>query len=97
VCAAAAEDVDVETVGFGEEQVGLVRDECEAFEEADADTAVRHNLCEREGSRLDIVTAFDNLEVWCDGAKVLVGLLVCEVAEAQRLSNLARSKELLEL
>jgi hypothetical protein len=97
VRAARAQDVNVEAVRLGEEQVGLVGDECEALEEADADAAVGHDLGEREGGGLDIVAALDDLEVRRNRAQVLVSGLVGEVAQAQRLANLARRKQLLEL
>lgn len=95
--AAVAEDVDVEAVGLGEQQVGLVGDEREALEEADADAAVRDDLRQRQRRGLDVVPALDDLEVGRDGAQVLVRVLVGQVAEAQRLANLARREELLEL
>lgn len=44
VGAAPAEDVDVELVGLGQQQVGLARDEGEALEEADAQAAVGDDL-----------------------------------------------------
>lgn len=40
---------------------------------------MRDDLSEREGSGFDIVTTFDDLEVWSDGSQVFVGLLVCEI------------------
>jgi hypothetical protein len=97
VGAAPAEDVDVETVGLGEEQVGLVADEGEALEEADAQSAMGDDLGEGQGSGLDIEAALDDLEVGGDGAEVLVCVLVGQVAQAQSLANLARGEELLEL
>lgn len=45
--AAAAEHVDVESVGLGQQQVWFTGDEREALEEADTDVAVRDNLRER--------------------------------------------------
>lgn len=42
--ATPAEHVDVEFVGFGEEEVGFVGDEGEAFEKADAEGAVGDDL-----------------------------------------------------
>ena len=95
--AAPAEDVDVEAVGLGEEQVGLAGDEGEALEEADADAAVGDDLRERQRRRLDVVPALDDLEVRRDGAEVVVRVLVREVAEAERLADLAGRGELLEL
>ncbi len=95
--AAVAEDVDVEAVGLGEQQVGLVGDEREALEEADADAAVRDDLRQRQRRGLDVVPALDDLEVGRNGAQVLVRVLVGQVAEAQRLANLAGREELLEL
>lgn len=97
VCAAPAEDVDVELVGLGEQQVGLVGDEGEALEEADADAAVGDDLGQRQGRGLDVVPALDDLQVGRHGSQVLVRVLVGEVSEAERLSDLARREELLEL
>lgn len=95
--AAPAQDVDIEPVGLGEQQVGLVGDEGEALEEADADAAVGDDLRQGEGRGLDIGAALDDLEVRRQGAEVLVGVLVGEVAETQRLADLARCEQLLEL
>lgn len=95
--AAAAEDVDVEAVGLGQQQVGLVGDKREALEEADADAAVRDDLRERQRRGLDVVAALDYLEVRRDGAQVLVRRLVGEVAQAEGLADLAGREELLEL
>ncbi len=78
--AAVAEDVDVEAVGLGEQQVGLAGDEREALEEADADAAVGYDLRQRQRRGLDIVAALDDLEVGRDGAQVLVRVLVRQVA-----------------
>ena len=97
VGAAPAEDVDVEAVSLGEEQVRFRGDEGEALEEADADAAVDDDLGDGQGGGLDVVAALDNLEVRRDGAQVLVRVLVGEVAEAERLGDLSRSEELLEL
>lgn len=38
-----------------------------------------------EGGRLDVLAASDDLEVWADGAEVLVGVLIGQVAEAECL------------
>lgn len=95
--ASRAQDIDVETVRLGEEQVGFIGDEGEAFEEADANAAVGDDLCEGQGSSFDVVAALDDLEVGSYGAQVLVGLLVGEVAETEGLADLAGSEELLEL
>lgn len=97
VGSAPAEDVDVEAVRLGEQEVGLVRDEGETLEEADAEGAVGDDLCEGEGGGLDVVAALDDLEVGGDGAEVFVGLLVGEVAEAEGLADLAGCEKLLEL
>lgn len=97
VRAAPAEDVDVQAVRLGEQQVRLGRDEREALEEADADAAVLDDVCDGEGGGLDVLAAADDLEVRADGAEVLVGGLVGEVAEADGLGDLARGEELLEL
>lgn len=95
--AAPTEDVDVEAVRLGEEQVGLVGDEGEAFEEADAQGAVGDDLGEGEAGGLDVEAALDDLEVGRDGAEVLVGGLVGQVAEAEGLGDLSWREELLEL
>lgn len=97
VGAAPAEDVDVEAVGLGQQQVGLVADEREALEEADADGAVGDDLGQRQGRGLDVKAALDDLEIGRDGAEVLVGALVGQVAEAEGLADLARGQQLLEL
>ena len=97
VCAAPAEHVDVELVGLGQQQVGLAGDEGEALEEADAQAAVSDDLRQGQGGGLDVEAALDDLEVRRDGAEVLVGRLVGEVAEAQGLGDLARGEELFEL
>lgn len=94
---APAEDVDIETVSLSEQQVGLVGDEGESLEEADAQGAVRDDLGKREGGGLDVVAALDDFEVGGDGAEVFVGGLVGEVAQAQGLAYLSGSEELLEL
>lgn len=67
VGAAPAEDVDVELVGLGEEEVGLRGDEGEAFDEADAQGAVRDDLRQGQGRGLDVEAALDDLEVGRDG------------------------------
>lgn len=73
---AVAQHVDVEPIRLGEEQVGLIGDEGEALEEADAQGAVGDDLCEGQGGGLDVVAALDDLEVRGYGAEVLVGGLV---------------------
>ena len=95
--AAPAKDVNVQPVGLGEQQVGLVGDEGEALEEADADAAVGDDLRQGERRGFDIGAALDDLEVRRQGAQVLVGVLVGEVAETQGLADLARREQLLEL
>lgn len=97
VRAAPAEHVHVQTVGLGQQQVGLVAHEREALEEADADGAVGDDLGQRQGRGLDIEAALDDLEIRRHGAEVLVGVLVGEVAEADSLADLARGEEFLEL
>lgn len=97
VGAAPAQDVDVQPVGLGKQQVGLVGDEGEALEEADADAAVGDDLRQGERRGFDIGAALDDLEVRRQGAQILVGVLVGEVAETQGLADLARRKQLLEL
>lgn len=95
--AAPAQHVDVELVRLGEQQVGLVADEREALEEADADAAVGDHLRQRQRGGFDIQAALDDLEVRRNAAQVLVRRPVRQVAEAERLANLAGREELLEL
>ena len=97
VCAAPAQHVDVQLVGLREQQVRLVRHQREALQEADADVAVRDNLCERQGGGLDVEPPLDDLQVRRYCSQVFVCVLVCEVAEAEGLPDLARCKELLKL
>lgn len=80
VGAADAEHVDVELVGLGEQQVGLVGHQGEPFDEADAEGAVGDGLGDGEGRGLDVEAALYDLKVGRDGAQVLVRVLVCEVA-----------------
>lgn len=87
--AAPAEDVDVELVGLGEEEVGLGGDEGEALDEADAQGAVGDDLGQRQGGGLDVEAALDDLQVRRDRPQVLVRVLVRQVAEAERLPDLA--------
>ena len=97
VGAAPAEDVDVELVGLGQQQVGLGGDEGEALDESDAQRAVRHDLRQRQRRRLDVEPALDDLQVRRDRPQVLVRVLVRQVAQAQGLADLAGGEELLEL
>lgn len=78
--ASPAQDIDIESVCLGEEQVGLVGDEGEAFEKADADAAVRHDLRQGQRGGLDIVATLDNFEIGRNGAQVVVRVLIGEVA-----------------
>lgn len=88
--AAPAQDVDVQLVGLGQEQVGLAGHEGEALEEADAQAAVGDDLGEGQGGGLDVEAALDDLEVGRDGSEVLVRRLVRQVAQAEGLGDLAR-------
>ena len=47
VSTAPAEDIDIQLIRLGKEQVGFVGDECKAFEEADTQRAVGDDLCQR--------------------------------------------------
>lgn len=47
------------------------------------------DLGQREASRFDIVAALDDLEVWSDGAQVLVRVSVRQVAQAESLADLS--------
>ena len=95
--ATPAQDIDVEPVRLGQEQVWFVAHEREALEEPDAHAPVRHHLRQRERRRLHVHAALDDLEVWRHRPEVLVGCLVCEVAEAEGLGDLSWGEELLEL
>lgn len=89
VGAAPAQDVDVELVRLGEEEVGLGGHEREALDKADAQRAVGDDLRQRQGRGLDVEAALDDLQVRRDRAQVLVRVLVCQVAQTQRLADLA--------
>lgn len=78
--AAPAKHVDIEFVGFGEEEIGFVGDEGEALEKADAEGAVGDDLGEGQGGGFDVEAAFDDFEVGGNRAEVFVGGLVGEVA-----------------
>lgn len=97
VGAAPAEHIDVELVGLGEEEVGLVGDERETLEETDSQGAVRNDLGQRERGRLDVKAALDDLEVGRYRAEVLVGWLVGQVTQTEGLGDFARGEELFEL
>lgn len=79
--AAPAQDVDVQSIRFGEQQVGLGGNKGEALEEANSYAAVGDDLRERERRGLDIGAALDDLEIRRHGSQVLVRVLVCEVTE----------------
>lgn len=55
------------------------------------------DLREGQGCGFDVVPALDDLEVWRDGAEIVVGVFVGEVAQAECLADLAWREELLEL
>jgi hypothetical protein len=98
VGAAPAQHVDVELVGLGHHEVHLLGgDEGEALEEADAQRAVGDDLGQRQRGGVGVEAALYDLEVRRDGAQVLVRRLVGQVAQAERLPDLARREELLEL
>lgn len=79
--AAPAQDVDVQPIGFGQQQIGLGGNKGEALEEANAYAAVGDDLRERQRRGLDIGAALDDLEVRRHGPQVLVCVFVCEVTE----------------
>lgn len=79
--AAPAQDVDVQSIGFSKQQVGLGGNKSEALEEANSYAAVGYDLRERERRGLDIGAALDNLEIRRHGPQVFVCVLVCEVTE----------------
>ena len=95
--AGVAEDVDVELVGLGEQEVGLGGDEGEALDEADAQGPVGDDLGQRQRRRLHVEPPLDDLQVRRDRPQVLVRVPVRQVPQAQRLPDLARREELLEL
>lgn len=95
--AAPAQNIHVQLVRLGQEQVGLVGDESEALEEPNAEAAVGDDLGQGEGGGLDVIAALDDLEVRRDRSQVLVRVLVGQVSEAERLADLAGGEELLEL
>lgn len=96
--AAPAQDVDVQLVGFGHHEVHLDgRHHGEALEEADSQRAMRHHLRQRQRRRLRVVPALDDLQVRRDRSQVVIRRLVRQVAQAQRLPNLAGCEEFLKL
>lgn len=98
VGATPAQHVDVKLVSLGHHEVHLGGgDGREALEEADAQRAVRDDLRERQRRSISIVPALDDLQVWRDGPQVVVRRLVSEIAQAQRLPDLAGREKLLEL
>lgn len=66
---------------------------CEAY----AQRSMGDDLGEGEIWRFDVEIALDNLKVRRDTPQEFVRLSICDVAKAENLSDLARSKELLEL
>jgi hypothetical protein len=58
---------------------------------------VRHHLRQRQRRRLRVVPALDDLQVRRDRPQVVVRRLVRQVAQAQRLPDLAGREEFLEL
>lgn len=96
--AAPAQHVDVQAVGLGQHEVHLLgSDDGEALEEADAQRAVRDDLRQRQRRRVRVEPPLDDLEVRRDRPQVLVRRLVRQVAQAQRLPDLARREQFLEL
>lgn len=95
--ATPTEHIHIELVRLGEQQVRLVTDKREAFQETDADTAVGDDLCERQAGGLDVVPALDDLQVGCYRAEVLVCALVGEVTQTEGLAYLPGGEELFEL
>lgn len=55
------------------------------------------NLCQWQGSGLDVIAAFYDLQIGGDGSQVLVRVLIGQVSEAKRLADLSGREELLEL
>lgn len=54
------------------------------------------DLGEREGGRVGVEFALDDLEVRRYGAQVVVSGLVCEIPQAQGLADFSGSKKLFE-
>lgn len=97
MCATPAEHVNIQLVRLGQQQVGLIGDEGESFQEADSNAAVRHHLRQGERGRLDVISALDNLQVRRNRSQVLVRVLVRQVSETKRLPDLSGREQLLEL
>ena len=95
--AGVAEDVDVELVGLREQEVGLSGNEGEALDEANAQRPMRDHLRQRQRRRLHVEPALDDLQVRRDRSQVLVRMPVRQVPQTQRLPDLPRREELLEL
>ena len=55
------------------------------------------NLRQWQGSGLDVIAAFHDLQIGGDGSQVLVRVLIGQVSEAKRLADLSGREELLEL
>lgn len=64
---------------------------------SDAQTAMSHDLGQRQIGRVDIVVSLDELKVRGDLAEELKGLAVGEVAQAENLADFAGGEEFLEL
>ena len=78
---APTQHIHIQLIGLGEHEIRLHRrNHREAFQETYSERAMRDDLGEREGGGFGVEFALDDLEVWGDGAEVLVGGLVCEVA-----------------
>lgn len=65
--------------------------------ESDTERAVRDDFRGSEVGGFDVVVALDDLEVGGDGAEVVVGFPVGEVAEAEDLGDFVGGEEFLEL
>ena len=68
-----------------------------AMGEAYAQGSVSDNSGEGEVCRFDVVVAFDDLEVRCNGTQEIERLFVREVSKAKNLTDFAWSKKFLEL
>lgn len=68
-----------------------------AVSESNAQGTMSDNLGKCEVRCFDVEIPFDDLKIRCYLAKEIIGFFVCQIAQAKNLTDLARSKELLEL
>jgi hypothetical protein len=97
VSTAPAQNIHIQFVRLGQKKVWLIGDKCESLQKTNAKASVGNNLGQWEGSGLDVIAAFHNLEIGGDGSQVLVRVLIGQVSKAKRLADLSGREELLEL